>query len=139
MTGTMLEEIVRNRQAEVARLKAQIPLSELRARIEANDNPRNFTAMLKGTKVRVIAEIKRASPTRGPFHGIFDPRILAQEYSGNGAAAISCVTEERYFDGDGFMVHRARSYMPLPVLRRTSSLTPGRCTNPGRSRPTLCY
>lgn len=118
MTATILDKIVADRRARVAELKAKVPLAELRARIADNDQPRNFEAMLRGTQVRVIAEIKRASPSHGTFSQIFDPRILAQEYSGNGAAAISCVTEPDYFDGDDFLVHRARSYMPLPVLRK---------------------
>ena len=118
MTTTILDQIVANRRSEVERLEAEVPISVLERRIAANDKPRNFPALLRGQKVRVIAEIKRASPSQGRFEQLFDPRILAQEYAGNGAAAISCVTEEKHFDGDGFMVHRARDYMPLPVLRK---------------------
>jgi len=116
--GTILDKIVENRRREVDALKREMPLERLLERIEANDPPRNFEAMLRGPHVRVIAEVKYGSPSHGPFDQILDPRILAQEYSGNGAAAISCVTEEKYFEGYGFMVHRARSYMPLPVLRK---------------------
>lgn len=116
--GTILDQIVENRRREVDALKREVPLERLLERIEANDRPRNFEAMLRGPRVRVIAEVKYSSPSHGPFQQILDPRVLAQEYSGNGAAAISCVTEEKFFDGYGFMVHRARSYMPLPVLRK---------------------
>ena len=115
---TTLDEIVANRQREVAEFKQIRPLAELEWQIERNDPPRNFEAVLRGPKVKVIAEVKRASPSRGRFEQLLDTRVLAQEYSGNGASAISCVTDERYFDGDGFMVHRARSYMPLPVIRK---------------------
>ncbi len=118
MSRTILDEIVDNRRAEVARQRLRVPEAELRTRIEAIDPPRNFLGMLTGPKVRVIAEVKRASPSEGEFGQLFDPRILAQEYAGNGAAAVSCVTDERFFQGDGFMVHRARNYMPLPVIRK---------------------
>ena len=118
MTSTILDEIVANRRTEVETLKREVPLVELEARIEQNDPPRNFANMLRGPQVKVIAEVKRASPSHGPFNQLLDPRILAQEYAGNGAAAISCVTERKHFEGDGFMVHRARDYMPLPVLRK---------------------
>ena len=115
---TVLDEIVANRRREVQALKLEEPLERLKEKIARNDPPRNFEAMLRGRQVRVIAEIKNASPSHGPFEQLFDPRVLGQEYSGIGAAAISCVTEEKYFDGYGFMVHRARSYMPLPVIRK---------------------
>lgn len=118
MTGTILDDIVENRRVEVERAGKQVPLSKLEAKIEANEAPREFASMLRRQQVRVIAEIKRASPSHGPFDQMLDARILAQEYAGNGAAAISCVTEGRYFHGDQFMIHRARSLMPLPVLRK---------------------
>lgn len=117
-TGTVLDDIVANRRLEIAELKQRVPLAALQERIARNDPPRNFEAMLRGPKVKVIAEVKHASPSHGPFQQILDTRVLAQEYSGNGASAISCVTEGRYFGGEGFMIHRARSYMPLPVLRK---------------------
>jgi indole-3-glycerol phosphate synthase len=115
---SILDDIVANRRLEVERLKQEVPFAELEAKIERVSAPRNFPNMLRGRHVRVIAEVKRASPSAGHFEQVLDPRILAQEYSGSGAAAISCVTEPKYFDGDGFMVHRARDYMPLPVLRK---------------------
>jgi indole-3-glycerol phosphate synthase len=115
---TILDDIVANRRVEVAALKEQVPLKQLEEKIATVSPPRNFQNMLRGRQVRVIAEIKRASPSAGSFQQVLDPRILAQEYSGNGAAAISCVTEAKFFDGDGFLVHRARDYMPLPVLRK---------------------
>jgi len=118
MSRTILDEIVDNRRAEVEQAKRNVPEAQLRARIEKLSAPRNFRAVLKGAKVRVIAEVKRASPSEGDFGQLYDPRVLAQEYSGNGAAAVSCVTDEKYFQGDGFMVHRARHYMPLPVIRK---------------------
>ncbi len=118
MSQTTLDRIVENRRAQVEQLKREVPLSALEARIEANDPPRNFSAMLRGPQVKIIAEIARASIESGPFMQIYDPRVLAQEFSGNNAAAISCVTEETCYDGDGFLIHRARNYMPLPVVRR---------------------
>lgn len=114
----VLDDIVASRRLQVEELKRTVPLKALQERIETVSRPRNFEAMLRGPKVRVIAEVKRASPSHGPFEQLYDARILAQEYAGNGAAAVSCVTEPTFFDGDDRLVHRARHYMPLPVLRK---------------------
>jgi indole-3-glycerol phosphate synthase len=115
---TILDDIVASRQQQVEELKRTVPLAALQERIQKVSKPRNFEGMLRGSKVRVIAEVKRASPSHGPFEQLYDARILAQEYAGNGAAAVSCVTEPSFFDGDDRLVHRARYYMPLPVLRK---------------------
>lgn len=118
MADTILDQIVANRRLEVEALKQKVPVKQLQERIQQLGSPRNFRAMLSGPQVKVIAEIKYGSPSHGAFDQLLDPRVLAQEYSGNGASAISCVTEAKYFHGYDFMVHRARSYMPLPVLRK---------------------
>ena len=117
----ILEEIVAHKQAEVAQAQRLVSLRELQMLAEEAPPPRNFAAVLRGPKVRVIAELKRASPSEGRLVSagdLWDPRIIAQEYSGSGAAALSVLTDEKYFDGELFTLRRARRYMPLPVLRK---------------------
>lgn len=115
----ILDEIVANKRLELAEAKRLMSLDEVKARLKDAPPPRNFPDAINGPKVGVIAEIKRASPSEGVIADpLFDPRIIAQTYSGNGAAAISVVTERRYFQGEPFHIKRARKYMPLPILRK---------------------
>jgi indole-3-glycerol phosphate synthase len=119
---TILDEIIERRRERLEEEKAVLPLAEVKARLARmtglRQQPRNFAPMLQGERVRVIAEIKRRSPSEGALRELFDPRSLAQDYSGSGAAAISVLTEQDYFDGDPLYLRRARSGMPLPVLRK---------------------
>lgn len=116
---SLLAEIVDHKHEEVAQRKAEVPQSELEAALAGLPAPRNFPPAVRGRwDVRIIAEMKRASPSHGVFTELYDPRILAQEYSGNGAAAISVLTDEKYFQGQLFDLRRARNYMPLPLLRK---------------------
>ncbi|MGQ9731625.1 MAG: indole-3-glycerol phosphate synthase TrpC [Candidatus Zipacnadales bacterium] len=115
----ILDEIVANKRLELNETKRLLSLDEVKARLPDVPPPRNFHDALDGPKVAVIAEIKRASPSLGQIADeLFDPRIIAQSYSGNGAAAISVVTERKYFQGESFHIKRARKYMPLPILRK---------------------
>jgi indole-3-glycerol phosphate synthase len=115
----ILDEIVANKRLELAETKRLLSLDEVKARLADVPPPRNFRAAIDQPKVSVIAEIKRASPSMGEIADeMFDPRIIAQMYSGNGAAAISVLTERKYFQGEAFHIRRARKYMPLPIMRK---------------------
>ena len=118
--ATILDDILAHKREEVEAARQAVPLFELERRIAEASPPRDFAGMLRGTKVRIIAEIKRASPSEGEIapDGFFDPRIIAQEYAGNGAAAISVLTDARYFMGEPQFVKRARGYQILPILRK---------------------
>ena len=118
--ATILDEILEHKRAEVEAARQAVPLFELERRIEAASPTRDFAGMLRGRQVRIIAEIKRASPSEGEIvpDGFFDPRIIAQEYAGNGAAAISVLTDSKYFMGEPQFVKRARGYQILPILRK---------------------
>jgi len=121
----LLAEIIEYKYEEVKQHKAELPQSEIEAALGDLPAPRNFPAALRGRwDVRIIAEMKRASPSHGVFTDLYDPRILAQEYAGNGAAAISVLTDERYFQGQLFDLRRARHYMPLPLLRKDFLVDP---------------
>jgi indole-3-glycerol phosphate synthase len=117
---TILDEILSHKREEVASAMLAAPMFELERRIADASPTRDFAGMLRGPKVKIIAEIKRASPSEGDIvpDGLFDPRIVAQEYAGNGAAAISVLTDERFFGGEPHFVRRARGYQILPILRK---------------------
>lgn len=116
---TILDEIIASRRERLAAEKKALPLVDLKAQLQdQEDRVRNFPAALRGPRVRVIAEIKRASPSEGVLNPLFDPRNVAQDYAGGGAAALSVLTEMDYFHGDLLHLRRARSYMALPVLRK---------------------
>ena len=95
----ILEQIVRRKKETVAAAKASCALAELRARAREAPPPRDFAAALRGSGVRLIAEVKRASPSRGLLCPDFDPVRLATIYAGHGAAAISVLTDKPYFGG----------------------------------------
>lgn len=122
---TILDEIVAQKRKRLAIEKQELPLVDIQAQLkDMNDTVRNFRAALRGHSVRIIAEIKRASPSEGVLREIFDPRSIAQDYAGGGAAAVSVLTEEDYFQGDLLHLRRARSYMALPVMRKDFLVEP---------------
>ena len=96
-----LQEIFAHKRNEVAAQQATISLAEMQAQAEAAPPPRDFIAALRQARPRpaLIAEIKRGSPSRGLLVADFDPLKLAAIYTDNGAAAISVLTDERFFGG----------------------------------------
>jgi indole-3-glycerol phosphate synthase len=96
-----LQEIFAHKRNEVAAQQATISLAEMQAQVAAAPPPREFVAALRQVRARpaLIAEIKRGSPSRGLLVADFDPLRLAGIYADNGAAAISVLTDERYFGG----------------------------------------
>ncbi|HSN76526.1 MAG TPA: indole-3-glycerol phosphate synthase TrpC [Anaerolineae bacterium] len=97
--GKMLDEIMRHKRDEVAKRQAMIPAASLRALAETAPEPLDFAAALRRPGVSLIAEVKKASPSRGLLCRDFDPARLAQVYVQGGAAAISVLTDARYFQG----------------------------------------
>ena len=123
---TILDDIVRQKRRRLAVEMQEMPLIDIQERLKDLDEDivRNFAGVLRGDTVRIIAEIKRASPSEGTLKDIFDPRSQAQDYAGGGAAAISVVTEQDYFEGDLLYLRRARHYMALPVMRKDFIVEP---------------
>jgi len=95
----ILSEIVEAKKQELERTTRERPLSQLKALASGNRAPLDFASALKGNGTRLIAEVKRASPSKGLICPDLDPVQLASTYAANGAAAISVLTEERYFQG----------------------------------------
>ena len=120
-TADILREIVEAKREEVERLKVEVPLTRLERLIKAQEPPLNLSGALMGDSVRVIAEVKKASPTRGLLREEFDPAGLATSYADNGAAAISVLTNGQYFQGSIQDMEAVRAVsLPrgVPVLRK---------------------
>jgi len=112
----ILEEIARRRRADVQRARAEVPEDLLRASPEFAEKRRGFRAALEAPGRRIVAEIKRASPSRGWIRAQCDPVDIARAYEGAGAAAISVLTEERFFGGSGESLRRVRRAVGTPLL-----------------------
>jgi indole-3-glycerol phosphate synthase len=129
-----LAQIVEHKRAEVARAKEATPFAELEAQVAQAEPPRNlFTAVTHHptpSHVSIIAEIKRKSPSAGWIRpeyqppdepgapDPFDPAPIARRYHAAGAAAISCLTDERFFAGKLSYIERIKEAVPIPVLRK---------------------
>jgi indole-3-glycerol phosphate synthase len=127
MPESFLERIVAATRAEVSARQAETPLEALRARVADAPPPRDFATALKplaGGSARLIAEIKRASPSKGLLAENFDPVAQARAYEAGGAAAISVLTEPHFFLGSLDHLRATRAAVRLPVLRKDFILDP---------------
>ena len=122
----ILEQILADKREEVAAAKAREPLEEIKRRAADTPQPRNFFAAVHRPQegVRAIAEVKRASPSAGLIRSDFDPVELARAYCEHGAAAISCLTDAKYFQGELGFLRRIKEAVPLPVLRKDFVVDP---------------
>lgn len=117
---TILGEILAHKRTEVAAAKARVaPDAMERAAAEAEDAPRGFREALRhGAAPRIVAEIKRRSPSRGEIRADFDPEAIAKAYAESGAAALSVLTDERFFGGHLGYLALARRAAAVPILRK---------------------
>jgi len=123
VTG-VLREIVANKTQELADRRRRVPLDELRGRAAAAGPPRPFLAALRGPRIRLIAEVKGASPSAGAIRPEFDPAAIARGYEDAGAAAISVLTDARYFRGADAHLVEVRRAVGVPVLRKDFVIDP---------------
>lgn len=93
---SILDDIVAQKRVELSRQKEQVPLADLEKRSVSQTTPLDFSGALRGRGVQLIAEVKKASPSRGLLCPDFDPVRLASIYAGNGAAAVSVLTDPRF-------------------------------------------
>ena len=114
----MLDRIVAEKRKEVAQRKRSLPLSTLKERMAQCQAPLDFVAALSGESMSLIAEVKRASPSRGILCADFDPVALAKTYAQAGAVAISVLTEVNYFEGSLDHLVAIREAVNLPLLRK---------------------
>ncbi len=125
MRGMFLDKIVADKLEELEQRQKSMPLSQLEAVIKQKAAPLDLAAVLKGDDVRLIAEVKRASPSKGVLCPDLDPVRLAQTYAQCGAAAISVLTESRYFLGSQEDLETIRRDLPdTPLLRKDFILKP---------------
>jgi len=124
----ILERILTVKREEVARGKQQISLTEHQRQAEAAGAPRDFVAAMRGKitagKAAVIAEIKKASPSRGVIRADFRPAEIAADYAAHGAACLSVLTDRDFFQGSPAYLQEARAACELPVLRKDFIVDP---------------
>lgn len=117
MKGVFLETIVAHKRREVEALRQRIPLQEWQAKARDAEPPRDFAAAIhRPNRVSLIAEVKKASPSKGMLREDFDPVALAHLYAHHGASAISVLTDERFFQGRPEHLTAVKGAVPLPVL-----------------------
>lgn len=122
-----LNKINETKQGEVAALKQQISLSELMDSAKKADAPRGFISALQTASdsgYGLIAELKKASPSKGLIRANFNPPILAKAYEDGGASCLSVLTDRTYFQGDNDFLKAARQAVSLPVLRKDFMIDP---------------
>ena len=118
----ILERIVATKHQEIATRKTSVPLEALREAITDRDGYRGFCAALKAKAEAqapgIIAEIKKASPSKGVIREHFDPPAIAVAYAEGGAACLSVLTDQQYFQGADQYLLDARAQVALPVIRK---------------------
>jgi len=118
----ILERILATKRAEVEQAQARRSLPSLRAEAERRRDQRDFTGALRrklaAGQPAVIAEVKKASPSKGVLRAEFDPAAIAQRYAANGAACLSVLTDREYFQGAPEYLGLARDASGLPALRK---------------------
>jgi len=118
LSGTCLGAILAARRRQIGEAQARTPLESLEHAAQARSERRDFAAALSAGPVRVIAELKRASPSRGILRQQYGCEEIAQSYEAAGAAALSVLTEERHFLGSLDDLKAVRAAVRLPVLRK---------------------
>ena len=122
MSATILDEILENKRAEVAVRKRKQPLSALKEQIVDCAEARPFSSALATRagrrKAAVIAEVKKASPSKGVIRADFDPVAIARSYADGGATCLSVLTDEKYFQGSDHYLKAVRDAVELPLLRK---------------------
>ncbi|HET9318177.1 MAG TPA: indole-3-glycerol phosphate synthase TrpC, partial [Bryobacteraceae bacterium] len=117
-TGTVLDRILDARRAAVEHRKKVLPQTALKYGAKAATPLRDFAAALSRDGINILAELKPASPSRGVLREPFDAVTLARSLEGSGAAALSILTEEEFFNGSLKNLREARKNIALPVLRK---------------------
>lgn len=122
---TILDKIVATKREEVARAKAAKPEAVLRRELDQAPASRDFLGALSaGPPIRLIAEVKKASPSKGVIRADFEPVEIAKTYERHGASCISVLTDESYFQGSLDYLRRVRAAVEIPVLRKDFVIDP---------------
>ena len=125
---TVLQKILARKAEEIAQLKARTSLAELEAQARAADAPRGFARALQARVARkepaVIAEVKKASPSKGVIREHFVPAEIAHSYALGGATCLSVLTDVDFFQGGNAYLQQARAACQLPVIRKDFLVDP---------------
>jgi len=115
----ILDDIIAYKKEELAETKRKTPLSEIKVRMADSVPTRGFgKALATGAGIKLIAEVKKASPSKGVIREDFDPDKIADIYQESGAACLSVLTEKQFFQGDLAYLGRIRAHVDLPLLRK---------------------
>lgn len=122
----ILEEIVWEKDREVAAARERLSLEQLKAQVAKLPPTRDFVAALRAScrKPAVIAEVKKASPSKGVIRADFDPVVIAQGYAAGGASCLSVLTDKQFFQGGFEVLVAVRDAVELPLLCKDFILTP---------------
>lgn len=124
----ILQRIVEVKHQEVAQARLRHTQRDLETAARAADAPRGFERALRSSiaagRAAVIAEVKKASPSKGVLREQFDPEAIARSYQRAGAACLSVLTDERFFQGSATFLQQARAACTLPVLRKDFIVDP---------------
>ena len=124
----ILRKILARKREEIAARAARLPLAELRSRAQAAPPTRGFVSAIRtriaAGRPAVIAEIKKASPSKGLLRADFNPAEIAQSYERHGATCLSVLTDRDFFQGDDTHLLQARAACALPVLRKDFTVDP---------------
>lgn len=122
----ILEEIVWHKETEVAQLRDKLPLADLQRQALTASPPRGFVAALRQGKTRpaLIAEVKKASPSKGVLRSDFDPVAIALSYQQGGASCLSVLTDQKFFQGSFDNLTQIRAAVDLPLLCKDFVLYP---------------
>lgn len=114
----ILDEIMASKRDELDEVKERVPLDELLSCLSDLPSTRDLPSALRADGINIIAEIKKASPSKGIIREDFDPVEIALAYEANGATAISILTEEKFFKGSLVFLSSIREKVSLPLLRK---------------------
>lgn len=124
----ILNKIIARKREEVTARSANVPLSRLREQLTMADAPRGFAAAIEtriaAGQAGVIAEIKKASPSKGVLRADFHPADIAASYAAHGAACLSVLTDVDFFQGSDAYLRQARAACALPVIRKDFMVDP---------------
>jgi indole-3-glycerol phosphate synthase len=124
----ILAQILAHKADEIAERRMLYKLADLEVVAKSQENPRGFTdaiatALIAG-KAAVIAEVKKASPSKGVIRSDFEPKVIAASYARNGATCLSVLTDEKFFQGCNEFLTEARIASNLPTLRKDFVIDP---------------
>ena len=124
----ILQKILARKREEIAERAARLPLAELHLRAQAAPRARGFVSTIRARiaqgKPAVIAEIKKASPSKGLLRADFNPAEIAKSYERHGATCLSVLTDRDFFQGADEHLQEARAACSLPVLRKDFTIDP---------------